>query len=171
MGGGPATEADKKAIRRLHQTIEKVTSDFETRWHFNTSIASIMELVNDLYAIESDLSGGALAEILEKLTLLLAPFAPYVTQEIWDELGREGPVIRQAWPAFDAALAKEDEAEMPVQVNGKLRGRIRVPFGASKELIEQRALADEKVQPFVAGKEIVKIIVIPDKLVNIVVKG
>src|SRR6185436_3380051 len=78
---GQPTEADKTALRKLHQTIQKVTSDFETRWHFNTSIASIMELVNDLYSIESGLSGAALADILEKLTLLLAPFAPYVTQE------------------------------------------------------------------------------------------
>jgi leucyl-tRNA synthetase len=169
-GEGPATEADRTALRKLHQTIQKVTSDFETRWHFNTSIASIMELVNDLYAIESGLSGAALAEILEKITLLLAPFAPYLTQEIWEELCRSGPVFRQPWPCFDPELAKEDEAEIPVQVNGKLRGRIRAPFGASKEMIEQRALSDDKIQPFIQGKQIVKIIVIPDKLVNIVTK-
>jgi len=167
---GQATEADKNALRKLHQTVQKVTSDFDTRWHFNTSIASIMELVNELYSLESGLSGAALAEILEKLTLLLAPFAPYVTQDIWEELGKTGPVFRQPWPSFDPALAKEDEAEIPVQVNGKLRGRIRAPFGASKELIEERALQDEKVQPFVQGKQIVKIIIVPDKLVNIVAK-
>ena len=170
-GAGPSTDADKIALRRLHQTIEKVTSDFETRWHFNTSIASIMELVNDMYAIEQGLSGAALKEILEKLTLLLAPFAPYLTQEIWDELGGSGPVFRQSWPTFDAELAKEDEAELPVQVNGKLRGRIRVPFGADTELVEKRALADDKIQQFTQGKQVVKIIVIPDKLVNVVVKG
>jgi len=170
-GEGPRTGADRVALRKLHQTIQKVTSDFETRWHFNTSIASIMELVNDLYSIESGLSGAALAEILEKLTLLLAPFAPYVTQEIWDQLGRSGPVFRQPWPSFDPELAKEDEAEIPVQVNGKLRGRLRVPFGASKELVEQRALSDDKTAPFVLGKQIVKIIIVPDKLVNIVTKG
>jgi leucyl-tRNA synthetase len=170
-GEGPETEADRKAFRKLHQTIQKVTSDFETRWHFNTSIASIMELVNELYALEAELSGAALREILEKLTLLLAPFAPYVTQEMWEELGRAGPVFRQPWPCFDPELAQEEEAEIPVQVNGKLRGRIRVPFGASKELIEQRALADGKIQQFLSCKQVVKIIVIPDKLVNIVVKG
>jgi leucyl-tRNA synthetase len=169
-GEGPATEADRTALRKLHQTIQKVTSDFETRWHFNTSIASIMELLNDLYGIESGLSGAALAEILEKITLLLAPFAPYVTQEIWEELGRSGPVFRQSWPTFDPALAKEDEAEIPVQVNGKLRGRLRVPFGAAKDLVEKHALGDDKIQQFVQGKQIVKIIIIPDKLVNIVTK-
>jgi leucyl-tRNA synthetase len=168
---GPPTEADKNALRKLHQTVQKVTSDFDTRWHFNTSIASIMELVNELYSLESGLSGAALAEILEKLTLMLAPFAPYVTQEIWEELGKTGPVFRQPWPSFDPELAKEDEAELPVQVNGKLRGRIRAPFGASKELIEERALQDEKVQPFVQGKQIVKIVIVPDKLVNIVTRG
>lgn len=103
--------------------------------------------------------------------MLLAPFAPYVTQEIWDELGGAGPVFRQAWPAFDPELAKEEEAELPVQVNGKLRGRIRVPFGFDKDLVEQRALGDDKIQQFTQGKQIVKIIVIPDKLVNIVTKG
>lgn len=102
---------------------------------------------------------------------MLGPFAPYVAQEIWEELGREGPVFRQSWPSFDEELAREEEAELPVQVNGKLRGRIRIPFGASKEVSEKRAVEDEKIQPFLAGKQIVKIIVIPDKLVNIVIKG
>ena len=130
-----------------------------------------MELVNELYALEPDLSGAALQEILEKLTLLLGPFAPYLAQELWEELGREGPVFRQTWPAFDPELAREEEAEMPVQINGKLRGRIYIPFGASRELTEQRALADDKIQQVLQGKQIVKIIVIPDKLVNIVAKG
>jgi leucyl-tRNA synthetase len=167
-GEGPETGADKKALRKLHQTVRKVTSDFETRWHFNTSIASIMELVNELYALEADLSGATLREILEKLTLLLGPFAPYLSQEMWEELGRDGPVFRQPWPAFDPDLAQEAEAELPVQVNGKLRGRIRVPFGATKETSQQLALADDKIQQHLQGKQIVKIIVIPDKLVNIV---
>ncbi len=100
-GEGSEGAADKNALRKLHQVIRKVTSDFETRWHFNTSIASVMELVNELYAMEADLSGAALREILEKLTLLLAPFAPYTSQELWEEQGREGPVFRQTWPEFD----------------------------------------------------------------------
>jgi leucyl-tRNA synthetase len=89
---------------------------------------------------------------------------------MWDELGRTGPVFRQPWPEYDPDLAQEEEAEMPVQINGKLRGRIRIPFGATRELSEQRALADDKIQQFLEGKQIVKIIVIPDKLVNIVAK-
>ena len=167
---GQSTEADKKVLRKLHQTIRKVTEDFETRWHFNTSLAVIMELINELYAHEQDLSGCALAQVIENLTLLLAPFAPYLSQELWEEMGREGPVFHQAWPQFDAELAKEDLAEVVIQVNGKLRGRLHVPFGTPKEELERLAQADEKVKPFVEGKQVVKIVVVPDKLVNIVVR-
>jgi leucyl-tRNA synthetase len=169
VAGQPATPSDRKVLRKLHQTVKKITEDFETRWHFNTCIASIMELVNVLYAEEPNISAAVKPEIVEKLALLLAPFAPYVSQEIWEELGKEGPVFRQCWPAFDPELAKEEEAEIPVQVNGKLRSRIYAAFGTAKEELERRALADEKVQPFLAGKQVKKIIVIPDKLVNIVV--
>jgi leucyl-tRNA synthetase len=108
--------------------------------------------------------------ILETLALMLAPFAPYVAQEIWEELGNDGPVFRQPWPPFDPDLAKEDEAEIVVQVNGKLRSRIYASFGTPKEELEARALADEKVKPFLEGKQVVKIITVPDKLVNIVVR-
>jgi len=110
--------------------------------------------------------------ILETLALMLAPFAPYVAQEIWEELGNEGqgPVFRRPWPPFDPELAKEDEAEIVVQVNGKLRSRIYAPFGTPKEQLESAALADEKVKPFLEGKQVVKTITVPDKLVNIVVK-
>jgi leucyl-tRNA synthetase len=162
--------SDRKVLRKLHQTLRKITEDFETRWHFNTCIASIMELVNLLYAEERDVSAAAMPRILETLALMLAPFAPYVAQDIWEELGNEGPVFRHAWPAFDPELAKDAEAEIVVQVNGKLRSRITAAFGTPKEELEARALADEKVQAFVAGKQVVKLITVPDKLVNIVVK-
>jgi leucyl-tRNA synthetase len=171
INAGGTGESDKKVLRKLHQTLEKITEDFETRWHFNTCIASVMELVNVLYAEEEKLSAAALIEVNEKLALLLAPFAPYMAQEIWDELGKEGPVFRQTWPQFDPELAKEDEAEIVVQVNGKLRTRIVAAFGTAKDELEKRALADEKVQSFIAGKQVVKVITVPDKLVNIVVKG
>ena len=167
---GGSGEQDRKALRKLHQTVKKISEDFETRWHFNTCIASVMELVNVLYAEEAHISAAAMPEILEKLALLLAPFAPYLSQEIWEELGHQGPVFRQPWPAFDAELAKEDEAEIVVQVNGKLRARIYAPFGTPKEELQARAMADEKVKALVAGKLVVKAIVVPDKLVNFVVK-
>jgi leucyl-tRNA synthetase len=168
---GERSEADRKVLRKLHQVIRKVTDDFETRWHFNTSIASIMELVNECYAHEADLTPPVLAQTVEKLILLLGPFAPYVAEEMWEQLGRTGPVFRQDWPVYDEDLAKEDGAEVVLQVNGKLRGRTVVRFGTPREELERLALADEKVRQFVAGKQVVKVVVVPDKLVNIVVKG
>ncbi len=119
--GADSDAGDRKVRRKLHQTLKKITEDFETRWHFNTCIAGLMELVNVLYAEEKNLSSALLAEVNQKLALLLAPFAPYLAQEIWEEPGKEGPVFRQSWPAFDPELAKEDEAEIVNQVNGKLR--------------------------------------------------
>jgi leucyl-tRNA synthetase len=167
----PRSEADRRVLRKLHQTIRKVTDDFETRWHFNTSIAAIMELVNELYAEESDLTPPVLAEVSEKLILLLGPFAPYMAEELWSDLGRKGPVFRQSWPEFDEEIAREEGAEIVLQVNGKVRSRMIVPFGTAREELEKRALADDKMQPFLQSKQIVKIIVVPDKLVNVVVKG
>jgi leucyl-tRNA synthetase len=171
-GAGLATagESDRKILRKLHQTLRKITEDFETRWHFNTCIAAVMELVNELYAEEQRLSAAVIAEVTGKLALMLAPFAPYLAQEIWDEAGGAGPVFRQSWPAFDPDLARDDEAEIVVQVNGKLRGRISAPFGTASSAIIALAKADEKIQPFLAGKQVVKEIAVPDKLVNFVVK-
>ncbi len=166
-----STDADKHILRKLHKTIKKITEDFETRWHFNTSIAAIMELMNEVYAEEARLSGAVLAEVIEKLALLLGPLAPYLAQELWEELGRSGPVFKESWPAFDPDLAKEDEAQIVVQVNGKLRAHLMAPFGTPEDVLRQRALDEPKVQPFVQGKQVVRVIVVPDKLVNIVVKG
>jgi leucyl-tRNA synthetase len=162
--------ADRRALRKLHQTIRKVTEDFNNRWHFNTSIAALMELLNVLYDEEANLSRAAFDQILPALALLLAPFAPYLAEELWEKLGRTGPVFRQTWPAFDSELAKEDAAEVVVQVNGKLRGKLSAAFGTPKEELERLALADAKVKPFVEGKQIAKVIVVPDKIVNIVVR-
>jgi len=169
--GLPApTASDKKALRKLHQTLRQITDDFEGRWHFNTSIAALMGLMNVLTDLEKDLSAPAIAEILEKLTLMLEPFAPYLAEELWEEQGRSGPVFHQAWPQYDPELAREDEAEVVIQVNGKLRGRINVAFGTPSEALEKLALGDTKVRPLLDGKQVVKVIVVPDKLVNIVVK-
>ncbi len=165
------TAADRKIQRKLHQTLRKVTDDFETRWHFNTSIAAMMELVNEAYALEQELSGPVRRDLLEKLTLMLAPFAPYMTQEIWELMGKSGPVFRQQWPEHDDELAKEEGAEVILQVNGKLRSKVIVPFGTGREELERLTKADDKIQAHVQDKQIVKIIVVPDKLVNVVVKG
>jgi len=162
--------ADRRALRKLHQTIRKVTEDFDNRWHFNTSIAALMELLNTLYDEEANLSASAFAQILPDFVLMLAPFAPYTAEELWERLGRTGPVFRQRWPSYDPELAKEEAAEVVVQVNGKLRSRLWVPFGTGEAELEKLALADARVQPFIEGKQVVKVIVIPDKLVNIVVR-
>jgi leucyl-tRNA synthetase len=163
-------EADRRALRKLHQTIRKVTEDFDNRWHFNTSIAALMELINTLYDEEAGLSEAALGQILPSLSLLLGPFAPYLAEELWEQLGRTGPVFRQPWPTYDEALAKEDAADIVLQVNGKVRGRLSVAFGTPEDELKKLALADPKVQPSTEGKQVVKVIVVPDKLVNIVVK-
>jgi leucyl-tRNA synthetase len=169
--GGEPGEADRKALRKLHQTLDKITQDFDNRWHFNTSIAALMELINTLEEHEAGLTGSAAAEILEKLCLMLHPFAPFLSQEMWSvELGRDGYMTRQPWPQVNAEMAKEDGAEIPIQVNGKLRSKIVAPFGTAKEELERMVLADEKVKGNIAGKQVVKIVIVPDKLVNIVVK-
>jgi leucyl-tRNA synthetase len=164
-----------KLLRKLHQTTAKITQDFEGRWHFNTCVAAIMELVNEMQAADPQLAAGevpapVMHELLQTLVLLLAPFAPYLSAELWEELGGEGPVFRQSWPKSDPALAKEDEIEIPVQINGKLVSLIRVPAGSDGKTIEAIALADEKVKARIAGKTVVKIIVVPGRAVNLVVK-
>ena len=161
--------------RKLHQTIKRVSDDFQGRWHFNTCISAIMELVNVLYGAEDAIAQNAvpkpvLAEVQRKLVLLLAPFAPYLAHELWEMLGEKGSLLRAPWPKYDAALAKEEEIEIPVQINGKLRGRVVVPADTAEEFVIERALADEKVQAFLAGKQVVKRIYVPGKMVNLVVK-
>jgi len=164
-----------RLLRKLHQTIAKITLDFEGRWHFNTCVAAIMELVNDLQAADAQLAAGEVSapvvrELLRSLVLLLAPFAPYLAAELWEELGEEGSVLRAPWPQSDPELAKEDELEIPVQINGKLVEVVRVAADADAKAIEAAALAGEKVQARTAGKTVVKVIVVPGKLVNLVVK-
>ena len=173
--GGATTPAGQALLRKLHQTIAKITQDFDGRWHFNTSISSIMILVNEIAASEAAIDAGEIspavvAEVFRGLILLLAPFAPFFAAEMWEQIGGEGVVFRTAWPVADAVLAREDEIEIPVQVNGKLVNVVRVPAGSDDEAVKAAALADEKVKARIAGKTIVKVIVVPGKLVNIVVK-
>jgi leucyl-tRNA synthetase len=164
-----------KLLRKLHQTIAKITQDFEGRWHFNTCVAAIMELVNEIQASDAQLAAGevpapVMHELLRSLVLLLAPFAPYLAAELWQELGEKESVLRAPWPVSDPVLAKENELEIPVQVNGKLVTVVRVAADANSKAIETVALADEKVQSRTAGKTVAKVIVVPGKLVNLVVK-
>jgi leucyl-tRNA synthetase len=161
--------------RKLHQTIKRVTDDFQGRWHFNTCISAVMELVNVLYGAEDAIEKKAvpiplLAEVQHDLVLLLSPFAPYLAHELWEMLGEKGSLLKAPWPKYDAVLAKEEEIEIPVQVNGKLRGKVVVPADAAEQLVVERALADEKVKAAIAGKQLVKTIFVPGKLLNFVVR-
>ncbi|HEX6773111.1 MAG TPA: leucine--tRNA ligase, partial [Acidobacteriaceae bacterium] len=173
MGAVPAEAT--ALVRKLHQTIRKITQDFGGRWHFNTSIAAIMELMNELTAADASIAEGRIpppvvANVLESLVLMLAPFAPHLSSELWEQIGRSDAVLRHPWPKFDEALACEDETEVPVQINGKLRALIRVEVDISREALEAAARADERVQAALAGKTVVKVIVVPGKLINFVVR-
>ena len=165
----------RKIQRKLHKTIKRVSDDFQGRWHFNTCISAIMELVNVLYGAEDAIAENAipaplLAEVQRNLVLLLAPFAPYLAHELWETLGEKGSLLKAAWPQYDAALAKEEELQIPVQINGKLRSLIVVPADATEDFVVERALADDKVRAAIAGKQIVKKIYVPGKLLNLVVR-
>ena len=161
----------RKVQRELHQAIKRITDDFNGRWHFNTSISAIMQLVNEVYLAEEEIAGTPLmAEVQRTLALVLAPFAPYMAHELWEMIGEQASLLRQPWPEYDPELAKEEEIEIPVQINGKLRGRILVPAGISDDALRERALADERVRASLDGKQVVKAIVVPGKLVNLVVR-
>ena len=165
---------DETALRReLHRAIKKVTEDLDGKFNFNTAISTVMELVNAMYqfkdshdSVQSDLA----KELVEKLTLLLAPFVPHITEEIWHECGFEGSVHAASWPTYEESALVVDEVEVAVQVNGKVRDKLTVSVSLSKEELEAAAKALPRVQEFTEGKSIVKVIVVPKKLINIVVK-
>jgi len=164
-----------KLLRKLHQTIAKISLDFEGRWHFNTDVAAIMEFVNEMQNADAQFAAGEIPapvvrELLRALVLLLAPFAPFLAAELWQELGGEGAVLRAPWPKSDPGLAREDEIEIPVQINGKLITVVRVTSDQDSKSIEAAALANEKVRDRIAGKTVVKVIVVPSRAVNLVVK-
>jgi leucyl-tRNA synthetase len=158
----------------LHVTIKRLSDDFKSRWHFNTSIAALMELTNFLSGLREDVTAGDipaedLADAKKTLVLLLAPFAPYLAHELWEMLGEKSNLLKAPWPKYDPELAKEEEIEIPVQVNGKHRGNIVVAPGTSEEEVFAKALADERIKSFLTGKQIVKKI-FTGKLLSIVVK-
>jgi leucyl-tRNA synthetase len=161
--------------RKLHQTIKRITDELNGRWHFNTCVSAIMTLMNELYGAEEAITRGVvppalLADLQRKVVLMLAPFAPYLAHELWQTLGEKDQLLRHPWPKFDPALAKEDEIEIAVQLNGKVRSRIVVPADAPEDQVRNAALSDPKVLSAMDGKQLVKAIVVPGKLVNIVVK-
>jgi len=169
------TPEERGMLRKAHQTLRHVTDDMEGRWHFNTDVALCMELVNELTERQGAVEAGKVRPqvhkaVVELLVIMLSLFAPHIADELWEMLGHTEPLLRVPWPAFDRELAAEDELEMPVQVNGKLRARIRVAVDAGEEEILARAQAEEKVVQHLTGKEIVKVVIVPQKLINIVTR-
>jgi leucyl-tRNA synthetase len=164
--------AELKNLRfQLHHTIAKVGDDIERRHTFNTAIAAVMELMNTLTKIHGsdEVSRSVIQEVLENIVLLLSPIVPHICHTLWRELRPETELLDQPWPEADEKVLVQDEIEMVVQVNGKLRGQIRVVKEAGREAIEKIALDNEQVQKFVAGHTIKKVVVVPKRLVNIVI--
>jgi leucyl-tRNA synthetase len=175
--GRPPAElppAARDLRRKVHQTIDKVTRDIEERIQLNTAVAALMELKNEILRLEAQVASGpgrpALREALETVILLLNPFTPHACEEMWSRLGHEGGLVRASWPAFDAEAAREDEIELAVQVNGKVRGRITVPPDAAEEAIRATALAEPRVAEHLEGRPIVKVVVVPGRLVSVVAR-
>ncbi len=168
----PASARDLR--RKVHQTIQRVTHDIEERIQLNTAVAALMELKNEIQRVEAEVASGpgreALREALETLVKLLNPFTPHVSEELWARLGHATSLVREAWPALDAAAAREDEVELAVQVNGKVRGRITVAREAREDEIRGLALAEPRVAEHLQGKEMVKFVVVPGRLVSLVVR-
>jgi leucyl-tRNA synthetase len=172
VDGATASEKEKLLLRTAHQTLRRVTQDFETRWHFNSAIALIMELCNTIYSLEplgEGIRPSAQKEALELLTLMLAPMTPHVAEELWEMLGHTEGLTATRWPEFDAALARDEEVEIVVQVNGRVRSKMKVAAGLGEAELVPKALADPAVAHHINGKKVVKRIVVPDKLVNLVV--
>ena len=167
------TPQEKKLLRETHQTLRRVTNDFEVRWHFNTSVAHIMELVNLLQAeepLDGQVSPAVLKRVFEILVLMLDPFAPHVGEELWELLGHTGGVGQTRWPAYREDLAREDQIEVIIQINGRLRGKMLVEPGLGQQESSDMAVNDPRISVLLQGKTVVKIIVVPDKLVNIVLR-
>jgi leucyl-tRNA synthetase len=171
--------AEGRAFRRvIHETIQRVTDDIEHDFHFNTAIASIMELVNALYQFEAaSLDRGPAAErvallreAVETTLLLLGPFCPHVAEELWQRLGHAESLFREAWPEAEAAALAREEVTVVVQVDGKVRSRLTIDANTSDGEVERLALGDDKVQPWVARREVEKVVVVPRRLVNIVTR-
>ncbi|SHG88639.1 leucine--tRNA ligase [Tepidibacter thalassicus] len=166
------SKEDKKARLIIHSTLKKVTEDISGRFNFNTAISALMELVNEMYKykeVESR-NEAVLKEGLETIITILAPFTPHIAEELWSMIGKEGYVSEITWPNYDENALVKDEIEVVVQINGKVRGKLNLNANVTKEEMEKEALEDEKIKRLIEGKNIVKIIAVPKKLVNIVVK-
>jgi len=175
---GVESGPEARALRRkTHQTIAKITSDFD-ELHLNTSVAALMELFNQISDFNADPGRSsaedvfAVREAVESLVIMLTPFAPHVAEEMWEGLGHAGGLLHEVprWPIADPELAQREELEIPIQVNGKLRSRVIAAPDVSEEELRASALADERVRALTDGHEVVKVIVVPRRLVNVVIR-
>jgi leucyl-tRNA synthetase len=169
----------RKLRRRVHQIIRSITENFEERLHLNTCISSLMELTNEIYTFDlaveksggvSDTDVSVAREAFNALIPMLAPFAPHISEELWESFGHSESLSRSQWPEFNAELARDEEIEVAIQVNGKLRSRVFASAGATDAELREAALADEKVKAALEGRDVARIITVPGKLVNIVLK-
>jgi leucyl-tRNA synthetase len=175
------SKAGQKFRRTIHETIARVTDDLDHDFHFNTAISAIMELTNALYAFEAAASPESgvpraererlLREAIETLILLLGPFCPHITEELWSQLGYQESVFRRAWPVADPTALVKQAVTVVVQVDGKVRGRVLVEVNAAEKAVQEQALADEKVQPWLRGRRVERVVVVPNRLVNVVTRG
>lgn len=168
--GGGLSEGDRRVNQQTHHVISRVTRDIEDSWHFNTAVAALMEFLNALKADEENVSPAVMRFALESAAQLLSPFVPHVAEEVWRLLGHEPSIFNTPWPAFDAEAARADEIEIPVQVMGRLRARITLSADADEDALREAALANERVKNYTDGNEVVKVIVVPGRLVNVIVK-
>ena len=166
------TKEDKAMRLVIHSTLKKVTADLSEKFGFNTAIASLMELINEMYKYKEldTRNDGIIREGIETIVTILAPFTPHIGEELWTMIGKEGSVFNISWPAYDESALVQDEVEVIVQVNGKLRAKVSMDANISREDMEKVAMEDAKVQAAIEGKNVVKVIAVPKKLVNIVVK-
>ncbi|RPI36006.1 MAG: leucine--tRNA ligase [Nitrospiraceae bacterium] len=176
-GNSPALEvvsvAGRGLLRKTHQTIKKVTTDIEREYHFNTAIAALMELVNEMNSFEpKDAQDMQIMKFaVENTLLLLSPFTPHITEELWSHIGNLSSISEKSWPVWDEEMVKEEEVELVIQVNGKLKGKLMIPCDLPDEEVKARALGDQKISEVIGQKQVKKVIVIKGRLVNIVIGG
>jgi len=163
-------EEEKKLLKKMHFTIKEVTEDLEKNFQFNTAISKIMELVNATYkSIDSgNLRKKVLKEVIDKIFLLLAPFTPHISEEANAILGNKESIFKRSWPTYDEEFLKEEEIEMPVLINGRLRAHLKINISWSEEKIKQEALSQEKIKKYLKDKSVKKIIYVKGKIINIV---
>jgi leucyl-tRNA synthetase len=171
-GAASATSKEKELQRKAHQTLRRLTQDFEARWHFNTSVALVMELLNTLQAqepLEQEARPEVVKGVLELLVLMLTPMAPHLSEELWEMLGHAEALDATGWPEYVPELAAEEQVEVVIQINGRMRGKMTVDVGLPEDELVELATTDARVRPLLDGKRVLKRIVVPDRLVNLVV--